>query len=330
RPSAPPITNTVGSPSSAANCLVVRSLPRSSRATMRDRGGILRFFAFTSRISTSYPLGMRRTYPSRAIFAQGGRLLATATTCSLATSGLLLWCRATLRLCRLLHLHFLAAPEFFQVVVAAHRRVHDVDHDVAQVHQHPFAVAPPFDAHHRRAQRLQFLLHVRGERVHLPVGVAARDHDALEIGGLRGDVEHHDVAPLDVLERFDHGSLLHAYVHQAYRPFSLMYPSTAAGSIAATSSPRARRARMSLAETGMGIMGMVFTFSRIAEPDLATTAMSQSFSSSGQRCQELRFAYWSAPISSVMFASGDSSFSAFTVSKVNPLAPGRSSRSSTV
>src|SRR6185503_785075 len=277
---------------------------------------------------------MRRTYASRALLAQDGRLLATATTCSLDTNRLFLFLRRRgtprLRFGRRRQLHFLAAPEFLQVVVAAHGRVHHVDDNVAQVHQHPFAVAPAFDAHHFRAQRLELFLHVGGERVHLAVGVAARDHHALEIGGLRGDVEHHDVAALDVFQRFDHGSLLNAYVHQAYRPFCLMYPSTAAGSIAATSSPRASRARMSLAETGMGVMGMVFTFSRIAEPDLATTAMSQSFSSSGQRCQELRFAYWSAPISSVMFASGDSSFSAFTVSKVNPLAPGRSSRSSTV
>src|SRR4029079_10077858 len=135
-----------------------------SSATTRARGGSLRFFAFTSRISTSYPLGMRRTYSSRALFAQGGRLLATATTCSLATSGLLFGRGAAFWLRCFLYLHFLAAPELLQVVVAAHRRVHDVDHDVAQVHQHPFAVAPPFDAHHRRAQRLQFFLHVRGER----------------------------------------------------------------------------------------------------------------------------------------------------------------------
>src|SRR5258706_9218197 len=160
---------------------------------------------------------MRLRYSSRAASAQAGSLFATATTCSLATGLFLRHGCALAFLCRLAFLFqfdFLAAPELFQVVVAAHRGMHDVDDDVAEVHQHPFTVAPSFDAHHPRTQRLQLFLHVRGERVHLAVGIAARDHYALEIGGLRGDVEHHDVAALDVFQRFDDGALLYAYVHQ--------------------------------------------------------------------------------------------------------------------
>src|SRR5512141_1599525 len=97
---------------------------------------------------------MRLKYSSRAASAQAGSLFATATTCSLATGGRFLrdgrFCRAlSLRRLRgpafLLQLHFVAAPEFFEIVVAAHRRVHHMDDDVAQVHQHPFAVAPARD-----------------------------------------------------------------------------------------------------------------------------------------------------------------------------------------
>src|SRR5205814_2851415 len=139
-------------------------------------------------------------YSSRALRAQAGRLLATATTWSLAMRLLLL------RL-RFLQLYRLLAPELFQVVVAAHRRVHDVHDDVAEVDQHPLAVPAALDAVDARADLLHRFLHARGERVHLPVGVAARDHHALEVGGLARDVVDHDVAALDVLECGDDGAL---------------------------------------------------------------------------------------------------------------------------
>src|SRR5260221_2628137 len=131
---------------------------------------------------------MRRRYSSRALRAHAGRLLATATS----------WSLATLRL-RFLGLRFLgepdflAAPELLQVVVAAHRGMHDVHDDVAEVDQHPLAVAAALDAGDARADLLHRFLHARGERVHLPVGVTARDHHALEVGGLARDVVDHDV-----------------------------------------------------------------------------------------------------------------------------------------
>src|SRR6185369_6128975 len=145
---------------------------------------------------------MRRRYSSRALRAQAGRLLATASTCSLATRR------------RLLELYFLVAPELFQVVVAAHGRMHDVHDDVAEVDQHPLAVAPAFDAEDLGAELLELRLHMGGERVHLAIGVAAGDHNAFEMRGLLCHVEDEDVASLDVLERIHDRALFLADVHQ--------------------------------------------------------------------------------------------------------------------
>src|SRR6185503_5547195 len=163
---------------------------------------------------------MRPRYWSRAAPAQAGSLFATARTCSLGTGrtnrGAL--SLRGLRFRRRFQLHFLAAPQLLQVVVAANRRVHDVHHDVAEVDQHPIAVALALDADDSRAHRLELFLHAARERVHLAAGVAARDHHALEVGGLAGDVVDHHVARLDVFERFDHRTLLLADVHQRYSP----------------------------------------------------------------------------------------------------------------
>src|SRR5512134_3348981 len=197
-PSGPPITKAMGAdsriqrPSCAASCAVVRSRPRSSSATRRAPLGTR---------------GMRSRYWSRASRAQPRSLAPCATRTSFATLD------PALRR----ELHRLVAPELFQVVVTADRGVHHVNHDVAQVHQHPFAARVPFDAVHALAERAQPVLDVVGERLHLAAGIAAGDHHALEEGRELRDVEHHDVAALHVLEGVDHGTLLLADVHQRYR-----------------------------------------------------------------------------------------------------------------
>src|SRR3954453_2756624 len=93
---------------------------------------------------------MRRAYSAHACSAQAGSLPATARTWSLATRAFLrcLLCAGCAR-GGLLHSHGLAAPYFFQVIEVAHRRMHDVHDHVAEVHQHPFAVAFALDAVHR-------------------------------------------------------------------------------------------------------------------------------------------------------------------------------------
>ena len=78
----------------------------------------------------------------------------------------------------------------------------------------------------------------------------------------------------------------------------------------------------------MGVIGMVFAFPFRFDPGLATTATSQSFSMSAQRCQVARLSYWSAPMMSTNWFSGCSLFKEEMLSKVKPEAPGRSSRSS--
>src|SRR2546421_7655350 len=65
-----------------------------------------------------------------------------------------------------------------QVVELAHRRMHDVHDDVAEVDQHPFAVGLALDAVDAGAALAHLPLHVVGERLDLSRGVAARDHYA--------------------------------------------------------------------------------------------------------------------------------------------------------
>jgi hypothetical protein len=103
---------------------------------------------------------------------------------------------------RLLHL-FRGAPEFFQVVVQAHRRVHDVDHQAASVHQHPFPHLFALDAEDLGPRLLQLLLDVVGQGPHLAVGVAAGDDHGFEQGGQVSHVDGGDVLALDVLKGGD-------------------------------------------------------------------------------------------------------------------------------
>src|SRR5262245_58689564 len=205
-PSGPPITNVVSLFSSSANCTVVRSRPRSSSATTLPLRKALDFPGFALILETSYPRGMRFSYSPHASSAQRGSLAATATTWSLATRGL--------PSCRLLvHSHLLAAPDLLEVVELAHRRMHDVHHHVAQVDEHPFAVRLALHAVDARAVLAHALLHAVGERFYLAVGVAAREHHALEHGRQARGIEDLDVVALHVLERLDHHALLHADIH---------------------------------------------------------------------------------------------------------------------
>src|SRR5882724_4713344 len=147
---------------------------------------------------------MRRAYSAQAVSAHAGSLALTARTRSLATSGLLdnALCGGGLR-----QLHALAAPYFLEVVEVAHRWMHDVHDDVAEIDQHPLAVRLPFDAVDPRAALAHLVLHVVGERLDLARRVAARDDHALEHGRHARGVVDQDVAALDVLEGFDHHAL---------------------------------------------------------------------------------------------------------------------------
>src|SRR5438067_1013137 len=118
---------------------------------------------------------MRRAYSAQAVSAHAGSLALTARTRSLATNAFL--CGGGLR-----QLHRLATPYFLEVVEVAHRRMHDMHDDVAEIDQHPFAVRFAFDAVDPRAVLAHLVLHVVGERLDLASRVAACDDHALEHG----------------------------------------------------------------------------------------------------------------------------------------------------
>src|SRR5712664_378926 len=155
---------------------------------------------------------MRPRYSAQAASAQPGSLALTATTRSLG-----------MRFFRFegfgfFHSDRLAAPDFLEVVEAAHRGMHDVHHDVAEIDQHPIPERLAFDAVDARAVLPHLVLHAVGKRLHLARRIAARDHHALEHRGHARGIEDDDVVPLDVLQRLDHYVLLAAEVHLAVEP----------------------------------------------------------------------------------------------------------------
>src|SRR6188474_2689632 len=104
---------------------------------------------------------MRFAYSAQACSAQPGSLPPSATTWSLGTR---------LRLALFLGFcffrgHGLAAPDLFQVVELTDRGVHDVDHHIPQVDQHPFAARLALDPVDAPAELLDALLHALGERI---------------------------------------------------------------------------------------------------------------------------------------------------------------------
>src|SRR6185503_97378 len=153
---------------------------------------------------------MRRAYSAQASSAQPGNLALTARTLSLGT-----------RLLRFLRglppvdkVHRLAAPDFLEIVELAHRGMHDVHDHVAEVDEYPVAHVLALYSVHARAELADPFLHPVCQRSDLPIGVAARNHHALEHRGHARGVVDDDVAALHVLERFDHGALLGADIHQ--------------------------------------------------------------------------------------------------------------------
>src|SRR5687767_2299648 len=160
---------------------------------------------------------MRLAYSAQAASAQSGSLPLSATTWSLGTR---LCLRLLFRSLGFAFLaHRLATPDLFQVVELAHRRMHDVHHYVAQVDQHPFAARLALYAVDARALLADALLHAVGERPHLGIRGAGRDHHPLEHRRQARGVEHLDVVAFHVLERFHDKALLGAQVHQMYSPW---------------------------------------------------------------------------------------------------------------
>src|SRR4029453_11538643 len=84
--------------------------------------------------------------------------------------------------------------------VRAHRRLHDVDDDVAGVDQHPLGGLLALDADDCRACGRELGADRAGERLHLPVGFGGGDNERVVQVGELADVEDGDVAGLDIVE----------------------------------------------------------------------------------------------------------------------------------
>ena len=97
------------------------------------------------------------------------------------------------------------APQFFEVVVGAHRGLHDVHDHFAQIDQHPFAAVFAFGAVHRFAEFLEFYHHIVGQRLGLARGLGAGDDHALEQRAEFAGVDDGDVECFDVFQGGDDG-----------------------------------------------------------------------------------------------------------------------------
>ncbi|MPN13049.1 hypothetical protein SDC9_160369 [bioreactor metagenome] len=107
-------------------------------------------------------------------------------------------------------------PELLEVVVAAYRRLHDMDDQIADIDQHPFPGVLAFDRDDFAAGLAHLLLNVAGQRLDLAVGVAGGDDQAIEQRGQLGGVDDFNILALDVFEGVDDDFLQLADVHQAF------------------------------------------------------------------------------------------------------------------
>src|SRR5690606_12301683 len=132
--------------------------------------------------------------------------------------------------------HRLVAPDFLQVVVLADGGLHDVHHDVAQVHHDPYAGILAFDRDAGQLERPPAVGDAGSERAGLAVRGGARDHHPVELAGQVRGVEDPDVLRLDVFQGVYDGALQFLYIHvlkynpargagrpiYRYRPWSAM------------------------------------------------------------------------------------------------------------
>ena len=109
--------------------------------------------------------------------------------------------------------HRLLAPDFFQTVVLADGRLHDVHDHVAQVDEDPFARVFAFQPDHVAACFLDLVAHRGGQRLRLAVRRARHDRDAVEQAGQVRRVEQDDFLALDVFEGVDDERLQFLDIH---------------------------------------------------------------------------------------------------------------------
>ena len=118
-----------------------------------------------------------------------------------------------------LNLYPLLAPELFQVVLLPYRRQHDVHHDIAQIHQHPFTGFLSLDMADAATGSLDAIAQVAGQRAELTSRFGGGDDDPVKQRRGAGNVIDLDVARLDVLQRFDRGLLQLLEIDQDVYPY---------------------------------------------------------------------------------------------------------------
>src|SRR5690606_5536286 len=92
-------------------------------------------------------------------------------------------------------------PQALERVELAHARQHHVDHDVAQVDQHPFGLAFALDAERLAAELLGLAHHLVGDRLDVARRGARGDHHVVADAGPAAYVDFGDVLGLEVPDR---------------------------------------------------------------------------------------------------------------------------------
>ena len=81
--------------------------------------------------------------------------------------------------------------------------MHDVNHHITAVDEHPFTAVLALGAVNDVARFTHLVDHIAGQRAGLSIGVRAGDGDVIRNGGNVGDIDQANVFCLDVLKRID-------------------------------------------------------------------------------------------------------------------------------
>ena len=92
-------------------------------------------------------------------------------------------------------------PQALERIELAHPRQHHVDHDIAQVDQHPFGLALTFHAQRLHVEFLGVAHDFVGDRLDVAGGGAGHDHHVIGDAGLAADVDLDGVLGLEFFDR---------------------------------------------------------------------------------------------------------------------------------
>src|SRR5690606_15051823 len=128
-----------------------------------------------------------KPWPMRMSTASGARVVALAVR----------WCRP----CRVLRRLVAHRPQTLQRVELAHPRQHHVDHDVAEVDEHPFGLALAFDPQRLHVELLGEAHDLVGDRLDVAGRGSRGDEHEIGDAALAADIDLGDVAGLEFVDR---------------------------------------------------------------------------------------------------------------------------------